>query len=380
MVEMNRHAMMETIREQPGLIRELYDERKEITRDFVEFFRSHDVKKVYFSGHGAALNDALWIEPFMEQILKVDVEVTNPTTFNHRGKFNVGGLLRPEEMLVICPAQAGHTTGPVLTARKARAQGIPVLCFTHDSGSVLARECDIIINNHSPAEPAFVETKGHIADVLIGYLCSLEAALALGRIGQEEYDQWCVAIEELPDRCAGHIQAAVDWYERHKYLLVSARTYTAIGFAENYVTAKDGCLKLAEATANDCASYEMEEYMHGPDLSLHEDTVIFVINPKAAESKRMSELYRYCRKISRRCILIASKDNPDADDNALLSDFLDKEYLTALEYIIPFQVLAHLTAMDIGLSTIYSYRELFFPEIEKVEIRIDETEPKEGCQ
>ena len=55
-----------------------------------------------------------------------------------------------------------------------------------------------------------------------------------------------------------------------------------------------------------------------------------------------------------------------------LSDFLDKEYLTALEYIIPFQVLAHLTAMDLGLSTIYSYREIFYPDLEKVKIRIDE--------
>ena len=112
--------------------------------------------------------------------------------------------------------------------------------------------------------------------------------------------------------------------------------------------------------------------MHGPDLSVHVDTVIFLINPKAEESGRMDELYRYCRKISRRCILVAAKGYADADEKALLSDFLDKEYLTALEYIIPFQVLAHLTAMDLGLSTIYSYRELFYPDLEKVKIRIDE--------
>ena len=372
MKEANKDAMLGTIREQPALIRELYENRKTITKPFVDFFLAHDVKKIYFSGHGAALNDALWIEPFMEMILDVDVEVTNPTTFNYRGRFNVGGLLKPEEMLVICPAQAGHTTGPVLTARKARAQGIPVLCFTHDTESILAQECDVVIDNHSPAEPAFVETKGHIADVLLGYLCSLEAALALGRISQESYEEWCGAIKELPARCETHIRSAEEWYEKHKYLLVSAKCYTAVGFAENYITAKDGCLKLAEATANDCASYEMEEYMHGPDLSVHEDTVLFLINPKSGESERMDELYQYCRKISRRCILVAGRDYAGADDKALLSDFLDKEYLTALEYIIPFQVLAHLTAMDLGLSTIYSYREIFYPDLEKVKIRIDE--------
>lgn len=372
MNQINKHAMIDTIKEQPGLIEELFENRKEITKGFVELFQKQNIKKVYFSGHGAALNDALWIEPFMKMILKVEVEVTNPTTFNHRGAFNVGGFWNPEEMLVICPAQAGHTTGPILTARKAHEQGIKVLCITHDPESILAKECDVIIDNHSPAEPAFVETKGHIADVLIGYLCALEAALALDRITQEEYEEWCEAIAELPKRCEKHIQATIDWYEKNKYLLVSASAYTAIGFAENYVTAKDGCLKLAEATAKDCASYEMEEYMHGPNLSLHEDTVMFILNPKAGESQRMAEIYKYCRKISTRCILIASKENSDADEKALLLDSLDKEYLTGLEYIIPFQILAHLTAMDLGLSTIYSFREIFFPNIEKVNIRLDE--------
>ena len=369
---MNQHAMMQTISEQPALIRRLYENRKEITKDFVAFFQTHDIKKIYLSGHGAALNDSLWLEPFFEDILKVDTEVTNPTTFNYRGSFNVGGMYRPDEMLVMCPAQAGHTTGPVITTRKAKAQGIPTLCITHDKASVLAQECDVVIDNYSPAEPAFVETRGHIADVLIGYLCALEAALALGRITQAEYDDWCEGIRALPERCEHHIQATQNWYETHKYLLVSAHAYTAVGFAENYVTAKDGCLKLAEATAKDCASYEMEEYMHGPDLSLHEDTVIFILNPKAEESARMDKLYQYCRGVSRRCILIAAEGAPLADGNALLSDFLDKEYLTALEYIIPFQVLAHLTAMDMGLSTIYSYRELYFPNMKKVPIRIDE--------
>ena len=99
MKEANKDAMLGTIREQPALIRELYENRKTITKPFVDFFLAHDVKKIYFSGHGAALNDALWIEPFMEMILDVDVEVTNPTTFNYRGRFNVGGLLKPEEML-----------------------------------------------------------------------------------------------------------------------------------------------------------------------------------------------------------------------------------------------------------------------------------------
>ena len=61
---MNQHAMMQTISEQPALIRRLYENRKEITKDFVAFFQTHDIKKIYLSGHGAALNDSLWLEPF----------------------------------------------------------------------------------------------------------------------------------------------------------------------------------------------------------------------------------------------------------------------------------------------------------------------------
>ena len=45
---------------------------------------------------------------------------------------------------------------------------------------------------------------------------------------------------------------------------------------------------------------------------------------------------------------------PDLDAVSLHADFLDKEYIYVLEYLIPFQMIAHLMAMDMGLSTIHA--------------------------
>lgn len=351
----NKHAMLETIKEEPALIKEIYENRKEYTKDFVEFFKKEPIKKMYFSGHGASLNDGLMVRNFVEKILKVEVQITNPTTFNYREDFNVNGVYKPEEIVVFAPAQAGHTTGPIVTAKKAHELGIKVITLTHDPKSTLAENSDLIIDNHSLGEPAYVETRGHIADVLIIYLCCLEAALALGRISEDEYKEWCDAIAQLPERCQHHIDNTIAWYEKNKYLLTSSKVYVAVGFAENAIVAKDGCLKIGEATANYSISYELEEYMHGPMLSLHRDTLMFFIGPKAAETPRMKHLLNWCRNLCDRCILICNENDEDVDEISLTSDFLDKENLTVLEYIIPFQILAHLTAIDLGLSTMTSY-------------------------
>ena len=67
---MNQHAMMQTISEQPALIRRLYENRKEITKDFVAFFQTHDIKKIYLSGHGAASVSYTNLDVYKRQIYR----------------------------------------------------------------------------------------------------------------------------------------------------------------------------------------------------------------------------------------------------------------------------------------------------------------------
>lgn len=136
---MNENAMMDCIKAEPDVIKEILDNREYYCGDFVKHFMTHPVKRVYLSGHGSPYNAGVVVGFMMEKLLKVEAATSYPTLFMNHSGFNVNGMYSPEEMLVICPAQSGRTRGPVYVARKAREMGILIICTTLLRDGVLAR-------------------------------------------------------------------------------------------------------------------------------------------------------------------------------------------------------------------------------------------------
>ena len=351
-MDMNENAMMDCIKAEPDVIREILDNREYYCGDFVKHFMTHPVKRVYLSGHGSPYNAGVVVGFMMEKLLKVEATTSYPTLFMNHSGFNVNGMYEPEEMLVICPAQSGRTRGPVYVARKAREMGIPVICTTLLRDGVLARECDIVIEKRSGDEESFPETKGHVASMAILMLCVVEAAYALGRILKSEYDGYLEAFESLPRSVALAAERTLSWYEAHRQVLLEAGSFTFLGYGANYATAVEGGLKLLETTLKPCMSYECEEFMHGQNQPVKEGSVLFFLCPRETERDRMDELVQWCRRHTHNCFMVASPDDPVTDAHSIVSDFVECEFLTAIEYLIPFQVLSHVAARDMGLSSV----------------------------
>ncbi|RGC64745.1 SIS domain-containing protein [Dorea longicatena] len=351
-MDMNENAMMDCIKAEPDVIREILDNREYYCGDFVKHFMTHPVKRVYLSGHGSPYNAGVVVGFMMEKLLKVEAATSYPTLFMNHSGFNVNGMYEPEEMLVICPAQSGRTRGPVYVARKAREMGIPVICTTLLRDGVLARECDIVIEKRSGDEESFPETKGHVASMAILMLCVVEAAYALGRILKSEYDGYLEAFESLPRSVALAAERTLSWYEAHRQVLLEAGSFTFLGYGANYATAVEGGLKLLETTLKPCMSYECEEFMHGQNQPVKEGSVLFFLCPREPERDRMDELVQWCRRHTHNCFMVASPDDPVTDAHSIVSDFVECEFLTAIEYLIPFQVLSHVAARDMGLSSV----------------------------
>ncbi|MCC3396510.1 SIS domain-containing protein [Clostridiales bacterium AHG0011] len=351
-MDMNENAMMDCIKAEPDVIREILDNREYYCGDFVKHFMTHPVKRVYLSGHGSPYNAGVVVGFMMEKLLKVEAATSYPTLFMNHSGFNVNGMYEPEEMLVICPAQSGRTRGPVYVARKAREMGIPVICTTLLRDGVLARECDIVIEKRSGDEESFPETKGHVASMAILMLCVVEAAYALGRILKSEYDGYLEAFESLPRSVALAAERTLSWYEAHRQVLLEAGSFTFLGYGANYATAVEGGLKLLETTLKPCMSYECEEFMHGQNQPVKEGSVLFFLCPREPERDRMDELVQWCRRHTHNCFMVASPDDPVTDVHSIVSDFVECEFLTAIEYLIPFQVLSHVAARDMGLSSV----------------------------
>lgn len=354
MEEENRHAMMECIMAEPELIRTLIKKRKLLSKGFVELFQKHSFKKIYFSGQASGFYIGMMLKPMIEDLLAIEVTVTNPAAFLDHERFNVNGMYEPDEMVMLCPAHSGSTKGPVKMAEICQQMGIPVVCTTYDVHSELAKRSDVVIDKQSGKEASYIETKGHIASLTIFFLCIIETAFACGKLNEADYEQWLSDFEKLPSACEDVIVQTKQWYDKNKYMLMRSKIARYVGFGSGYAVALEGSLKIAEATGLAPLAYEMEEFMHTATTQIEEDSLIFVIAPKAKESKRMNQLLQWCREHTKYCVLVASKDHPDLDTISLHADFLDKEYIYVIEYLIPFQMIAHLLSMDMGLSTIHA--------------------------
>lgn len=346
-------AILQCVETEPMLVKRIFDQRGEVCKNFVSLFLEKDIRKVYFSGQASGIFVAKMLQPFMEKLLKVEVSVTNPAYFNQYETFNINQIYKPEQMVMLCPAHSGTTTGPIQMAKKCRELGISVVCSTYDTTSTLANLSDVVIYKFSGPEASYVETKSHMASLAIFFLCIIETAKAMNNITKEEYIYYCNYFETLPKHMEMIIQDTKQWYETHKNLFtVDKARY--VGFGPYYAMALEGSLKIAEATNISSLVYDMEEFMHTSTTQIEADSLIYVIAPNCEELERMNDLLSWCRDHSDKVVLLANNNHPMKDHNALTSAFLDDPYLSVMEYLIPFQLLAHYIAKDRKLSVIHA--------------------------
>ncbi|MEG2550422.1 MAG: SIS domain-containing protein [Erysipelotrichaceae bacterium] len=349
---MKESAMIECISEEGIIIREILDNKDNYTKEIVNHFKKHKVKRIYISGHGSPYNVGHVLKFAIEDLLNIEVSVDYSSLFNNYLEFNVNGVYKPDEMLLICPAQSGRTKGPVLAAQKARKAGIPVICTTLLQDGILAKTCDIIIKKKSGVEESFPETKGHIASLTILLVAVIQCAFELDKIDEKEYQKYIENFYLLSDNIEKIIHFTETWYEINKKELIIAKDLTFVGYGENYPTAVEGSLKILETTLKACMSYECEEYMHGQNQPVDQNSYIFMIANRGKEFNRIHQLADWCRLKGAHVVLITDEEDELKSKDDILVPSMEYGHLSTISYLIPFQVLGYYIARDMGLSSI----------------------------
>lgn len=348
-------VMLDHIAEEPGLILGLLEHRQAVTADFCRIFLENNIKRVYFSGSGSPANACEVLRYFCERILKVEASCIVPTVFNRHLDFDLRDW-RPEEILLICPAESGRTKGTVIAAHHAAELGIHTACCAFDTTGVLGRICDVAIKKTSGQEIALPSTKGHIMGIAIFLLCIIEAAHALGRLGDVEYDGCIESFRRAAASMDSARASASDWFLRFQDEIMDSGSCWFIGYGANCGTARECALKFLECTKRPAFGYELEEFMHGPLAAVRStDMLFFLCAEEGEELDRMLELARFCRRITPRCVTIGKAHANGCPDMQLAFDFTGSELTSVLELLVPMQVLAYHTADCLGYDlTVHS--------------------------
>ena len=333
-------VMLSEIREQPNLLRGLCETRSEWSAPLVELVCEHRFRRVLFVGNGSPYYAGCTLRYATERLLGANAESIMAAEFLNHGSFDASGTLDHSEILLVCPAESGHSKGQVDAARRARALGIPVVCTTLNPAGVLARECDVVLAKPGTHERAMAATKSQTTALYLVLTCLIEAARALGSLDAETYTALAAALDAVPDNVEGTIEQTLSWCAANQARLREAPAFFLIGYGANYGTAQEAALKFYETHERPSYAFELEETLHGPFRALHRhDMALFLSAEPGAERERMALLAPACRAFCDNCVVVQSQGQR-RDEDALAIWSGDIEHVDTIEYLVALQVIA----------------------------------------
>lgn len=347
---MEKATVLGYIKDQPRALRDTLKNKDEFVVPFVEVFKKNNIKKVIFFGSGTSYNASIIAAHYFKQILGIDAVGHYPTVFKNYEKADWTNTLKKEEVLCVGISQSGTSRSTVDVMKNLKEQGYITLALTENLESEITKHVDNVVHLLCGKELTPPETRGYTVTVLTLYLWVISAAKALGIYSETEYETAIKAAEELSNNFEAIIEESEAWYENNKTTIVNSDRIYVLGYGVDFGSALEGMLKIGEMLRIPTLGYELEEYSHGPTMSLNKRQTIFFLGSDEAEFERMLIFRKAFKKYTDRVHVITCKDI-DKDDRDIVFSIKTNKYLAPIMYTIPLQFVAAKGAKDIGIDT-----------------------------
>lgn len=313
----------------------IIDQRKQITKPFVDLVMKSSVDEMVFLGSGTSCHAAMVAKPFIEEICDIKVVTSFPTIFiDQTKKLN-------KLSIVIGISQSGTSNSTKRALEFAKQLGVNTMLFTSNLSSFIQKDADALINIDCGDERAVAKTKGYQASIVTLWLCALEWALLTNKVNSDEYEHYLDRLMTTVKNTPTLIEQSTKWYFQNKQKLSLANNFMVVGCEAQYGNVFEGALKLIETVRIPVAGYELEEFMHGIYNAIHEHTYIIYIGHQSPYLERLMKLKNYLdNKTSFQFLITKKTDDKDSIQDCELN-FIDDRYFCGLEYILPFQIICH---------------------------------------
>ncbi len=341
MEQLHKKTMLDYIASCPEFIRNNVMNSVELTRPLVEEYINGGYKNIWIVACGSSQNGSLCARQFVRKHLQCEVKIVPPLTFAEC-EHDLG-----ETDMVVIVSQSGYSTNALDAAKVVKGLGRRAVGLTGDLESDLAKECDVAANYGVGRETVAYVTRGVTTLALFFMLFAVEAAGKLGLKTSEEIETLKKQLTKAADI---NEQVQKDWkvFMDDHYLGLSGMTNAYVcGIGANIGTASEGALKFGETLNIPTAAYEVEEYIHGPNIQMTPAYTVFLLDAGIAR-ERIQHIYKGSRLVTNNAYLITN-DAAYKDDNVFYIDCSLPEEMTPLCYLPVFQTTAYQLADDLDL-------------------------------
>jgi len=355
------HEMLREIYEQPVALRRtlhLYLADHALKPDVASLLADWAIPEgeILIAASGSSRHSGLAAEIMLEDLCGLAVDVEYASEYSCRGG-NSKAELRHPSVLVL--SQSGETSDTLAALREARLRGQKTLAITNAAASTMASEADVSMPLAAGIEKAIPATKSFTCQLAVLYLLALYEGARLGRIDAGSLALYVREVEALP----ATIEAQLDGWRDQMALLAnkyrSANTFLYLGRGIHYAIAREGALKLKEASYVHAEGYPTGELKHGPNALVSDSVPLVVLatvdralDASVFRYEKTLQLLRDMQAQGARVIAIANSG--DEQVAGLVSDcvFVDpaSEYLLPIPEVVPLQLFSYFMALAHGVD------------------------------
>jgi len=355
------HEMLREIYEQPdALVRtmELYLAGKSLKPEVAALLADwpNPAGEILIAASGSSRHSGLYAEILLEDLCGLAVDVEYASEYSCRGGHGANDLRHPSVLVL---SQSGETSDTLAALGEARLRGHETLAITNATGSTMALEADISMPLAAGVEKAIPATKSFTCQLAVLYLLALYEGVRLRRMNEAALSAHIAELQALPAR----IEAQLDEWRAQMAALASkfksAATFLYLGRGIHYAIAREGALKLKEASYVHAEGYPAGELKHGPNALVSDRVPLVVLatvdralEASVARYEKTLQLLRDMQAQGAKVIALANADDDEVAE--LVSDCVyvqpASEYLLPVQEVVPLQLFSYFMALEHGVD------------------------------
>lgn len=344
------HFMMKEIHEQPKAIADTLNSAvKDGKIDLSAVgLTDEDIKntsQIYIVACGSAYHTGVVTQYVMEDLARVPVRVEVASEFRYRKP------ILDKNGLVIVVSQSGETADTLAALREAKNQGVKTLGIVNVVGSSIAREADSVFYTLAGPEISVATTKAYSAQLIAGYILSIQFAKVLGKITDGQYANYIAELNTIPEKIEKIIEdkERLQWFASKQ---INAKDIFFIGRGIDYAISLEGSLKLKEISYIHSEAYAAGELKHGTISLIEDETlVIGLLTQDDLYEKTISNMVE-CKSRGAYLMGVTTFGNYAIEDAVEFATYIPKidNHFTASLAVVPLQLLAYYVSVAKGLD------------------------------
>lgn len=330
-------TVLDCIERIPSKCEEMNQHREARFHDILAYLHRVPVKEVVFIASGSSYNGANTTRYFYE-MLGFQVSFVFPNIF-----VKYSGALHSDALYVVI-SQGGTTKLVYEALQKVKEAGCRNCSITAELDAPIAQTADVALEMGCGKEEFLYRTLGYSTTVATCF----QLALALKENNQEitkeelqmyEADYMCM-LHHLPEIK----ELTLAWYEQHRFSLMHKDQMMFAGTNDLWPVCNEADIKVMEMVPLITRSFELEEFIHGPQNAFDATTAFFLFGRKGEDDEKVHAIARFLKEEIGFCAVVGDL----AQDERDLKFQVASKYFSALEYVTVAQLLAYKLAVDHG--------------------------------